>query len=161
MIKYLNEFRNWITISWNQRRCSLSLWSLYNYIFLNRNVLTFEIIFIIINNSLYKDVAFITITEKIEFRNAVFLIYNSINFWFIFRRRFFVLIFAMSCCIWLFDIKDNIWLFCVDSVIRIKNFDFKTFELSSNFYEIWIVFDIITIMNPFFLKERDIKIVKR
>ena len=37
-----------------------------------------------------------TIIKKIEFRNAVFLIYNSINFWFIFKRRFFVLIFAMS-----------------------------------------------------------------
>ena len=49
-----------------------------------------------------------TIAEKIEFRNAIFLICNSINFWFIFKWRFFVLIFAMSYCIWLFDMKNNV-----------------------------------------------------
>ena len=37
-------------------------------------------IFIIIDNSFYKNVAFITIAKKIKFRNAIFLIYNSINF---------------------------------------------------------------------------------
>ena len=136
MIKYSGEFMNWITISRNQRRCSLSLWSLYNRIFSNRNVLTFEITFTIIDNSFYKDVVSMTIAEEIEFRNAVFLVCNSINFWFIFRRRFSVLILAMSCCIWLFDIRDNVWFFCVDFVIRIESFGPKTFELSSNFCEI-------------------------
>ena len=37
-----------------------------------------------------------TIAKKIEFRNAIFLAYNSINFWFIFKRRFSALILAMS-----------------------------------------------------------------
>ena len=136
VIKYSNEFRNWITILWNQRRCSLSFWFLYNYIFLNRNVLTFEITFIIVDNSFYKDIAFVTIIKEIEFRNIVFLIYNSINFWFISKWRFFVLIFAMSYCIWLFDIKDNVWFFCVGFVIRIKNLDLETFKLLSNSYKI-------------------------
>ena len=72
------------------------IWFLYNRIFSSRNVLTFEVIFTIIDNSSQKNITFVTIIKKIKFRNVVFLIYNSINFWFIFKRRFFALIFAMS-----------------------------------------------------------------
>ena len=161
MIKYSSEFINWIITSRNQRRCSLLLWSLYNRIFLNHNVLTFEVTFIIVDNPSYKDVASITIAKEIEFRNAIFLACNSINFWFIFRRRFSVLILAMSYCIWSFDIKDNVWFFCVGSVIRIESLGPKAFELSSNSCEIWIVFDMTTTMSSFLLKEKDIKIVRR
>ena len=72
-------------ISRNQRRCSFSLWPLYARIFSDRNVLTFKITFTIIDNPPYKNVIFMTIIKKIEFRNVIFLIYNSINFWFIFK----------------------------------------------------------------------------
>ena len=92
--------------------------------------------FTIVDNSSYENIASITIVKEIKFRNVVFLIYNSISFWFIFKQRFFVLIFAMSYYIWLFDIKDNAWFFCADFIIKIKNFDLKTFELLSNFCEI-------------------------
>ena len=136
VIKYSDEFMNWIAISRNQRRCSFSLWPLYNRIFSDRNVLTFEMTFIIVDNPSHKNVASITIAKKIKFRNVVFLICNSISFWFIFKRRFFVLILVMSCYIWLFDIRDNVWFFCVDFVIRIEGLDFEAFELLSNSYEI-------------------------
>ena len=43
---------------------------------------------------------------------------------------------AMSYYIWLFDIKDNIRLSCVDFIIRFKIVDFTTFESFSDFYEI-------------------------
>ena len=48
--------------------------------FLNRNVLILEIIFIIVDNSFYKDVAFAIIAKEIKFRNAIFLTCNLINF---------------------------------------------------------------------------------
>ena len=71
---------NWIAISRNQRRCSLSFWSLYDRIFLSRNVLTFGVAFTIVDNSLYKNVVSITIAKEIKFRNVIFLTCNSISF---------------------------------------------------------------------------------